>query len=333
MSSTNHLLMPFCHFIDGLNVDKYGKLTVEAVMTCCLWFNRKARNRSSTWWVQGFVEDQKMFRDQDSYLRNDKAQDYHDMLSCIFKEMKEVRDNGGMKMSLDFGLGKKHDVIAIPVIQFIIGDCKGNDLLCGRKGGHSLLMNGLCRDCNITPGKGDDTCIGKNLLCQYITINDIVDKDVEQLNSISFLPIDNCFHHLSFGGCNRNIYGATPAEMLHAFLLGLCDYIAEGMDMIFTQGSLDLISSIVAGICDGARRQSERDMPDIGAFRNGLVSVKALKAKERFNRIYCIYLAFLNSYLIDELCKKKRKRSGHQQKDSNLSRELLYNFLIYLKIH
>ena len=29
----NHILMPFCHFIDGLNIDKYGKLTVEAVLT------------------------------------------------------------------------------------------------------------------------------------------------------------------------------------------------------------------------------------------------------------------------------------------------------------
>ena len=57
-SKPNHILMPFCHFIDGLNVDKYSKLTVEAVMNCCLWFNRKARNRSSTWWVQGFIEDQ-----------------------------------------------------------------------------------------------------------------------------------------------------------------------------------------------------------------------------------------------------------------------------------
>ena len=33
----NHILMPFCHFIDGLSVDKYGKLSVEAVLSCCLW--------------------------------------------------------------------------------------------------------------------------------------------------------------------------------------------------------------------------------------------------------------------------------------------------------
>jgi len=62
-SLDNHILMPCCHLIDGLNVDKYSKLTVEAVLTCCLWFNRKARNSPSTWWVQGCVQDQNLFRD------------------------------------------------------------------------------------------------------------------------------------------------------------------------------------------------------------------------------------------------------------------------------
>ena len=59
-----HILMQFCHFIDGLALDKYGNIIVEAVLTYCLWFNRKTRNRFSTWWVQGFVEDQTLFSDQ-----------------------------------------------------------------------------------------------------------------------------------------------------------------------------------------------------------------------------------------------------------------------------
>ena len=56
------------------------------------------------------------------------------MLTCIFKEMKDIRDQGGIKLTLDFGEWLKHDVVAIPVIQFVIGDCKGKDLLCERKG-------------------------------------------------------------------------------------------------------------------------------------------------------------------------------------------------------
>ena len=46
------------------------------------------------------------------------------MLSQIFKEIREIRANGGINITLDFGNDMKHDVIAIPVIQFIIGDCK-----------------------------------------------------------------------------------------------------------------------------------------------------------------------------------------------------------------
>ena len=181
--------MPFCHFIDGLTVDKYGKLSVEAVLSCCLWFNHKARNRSFTWFVQEFIEDQSLFRDQKNYVRTDKLQDYHDMMSKIFEETKNIRDNGGIKLTLNFGKHGIHQVIAIPVIQFIIGDCKGNDTLCGRKGGHSITMKGLCRDCDISPEDGDKTCIDCPLLCQFISKNDVEGKDKEELDKISFIPI------------------------------------------------------------------------------------------------------------------------------------------------
>ena len=181
-SLPNHILMPFCHFIDGLSVDKYGKVSVEAVLSCCLWYNRKARNRSSSWFVQGFIEDQQLFRDKKNYVRNEKLQDYHDMMSKIFEEMKFIRDSGGIKLTLDFGKHGQHEVIALPVIQYIIGDCKGNDTLCGRKGGHALTMNGLCRDCNVTPGNGDNTCIDAPLLCQYITKNNVEGKTNNKKN-------------------------------------------------------------------------------------------------------------------------------------------------------
>ena len=42
--------------------------------------------------------------------------------------------NQGLKLILDFGKhGKhgKHDVIVIPIIRLIIGNCKRNNLLCG----------------------------------------------------------------------------------------------------------------------------------------------------------------------------------------------------------
>ena len=75
--------------------------------------------------------------------------------------MKYIIDSGDMTLTLNLGVYCKHEVISIPVIQFIIGDCKGNLLLCGKKGSNSLNMNRLCRDCDIHPSDGNNMCIGK----------------------------------------------------------------------------------------------------------------------------------------------------------------------------
>lgn len=55
--------------------------------------------------------------------------------------------------------------MAIPVVQFIIGYCNGNDMLCGRKGGHSLYES-FCLDCNISPDNGGNTS-NQRLLCSF----------------------------------------------------------------------------------------------------------------------------------------------------------------------
>jgi hypothetical protein len=330
----NHILMPFAHFIDGLNCDKFGKLTVEAVLTTCLWFKQKVRNRSEAWWPHGFVQDQKLFGDQQNYSRNDVAQDYHDMMSHIFKEMKQIRDNGGIKLILDFGKDKKHEVIAIPVIQFIIGDCKGNDLLCGRMGAHGTGMGGLCRDCNVSPMDGDNPCVGHPLRCSFHKMEDIIALTPEQKKSLSFLPIKNCFYDLSFGGCARNIFGATPAEILHAIQLGLCNYIAESMEVFFTNSCMDAINNTIAGIVLTSKRQSERSCPDVSPFRLGLMSIKTLKAKERFARIYCLYLVLSNSYLVNFLCTKKRKKYDNGSGDTEvpfITKEFLKSYYMVVQ--
>ena len=62
------------------------------------------------------------------------------MLSQFFKEMKEIRANGGIRITSDFGNDVKHNFIAILFIQFIIGNCKGNDLSMWKKG-RGLTIN------------------------------------------------------------------------------------------------------------------------------------------------------------------------------------------------
>ena len=87
------------------------------------------------------------------------------------------------------------------------------------------------------------------------------------------------------GGCERNIYGGTPVEILHAVLLDLCDYITDGIKLTFTGSSIPEISNTTAKIYKESRRQSERDIPYLEHFRKRLMSVKLLKAKDRFGRM------------------------------------------------
>ena len=70
-------------------------------------------------------------------------------------------------------------------------------------------------------------------------------KTIDELEEYSFLPINNCFDDLTFRGCAWGIYGAISAEILYAILLGLSEYVAEGMELIFTSSGIYLISHVV----------------------------------------------------------------------------------------
>ena len=44
-----------------------------------------------------------------------------------------------------------------------------------------------------------------------------------------------------------------PAENLHAILLGLCEYISEGLELTFNTSTIDIISHVVVGIYEDSR--------------------------------------------------------------------------------
>ena len=106
-------------------------------------------------------------------------------------------------------------------------------------------MNDLWRDCDIHPLDGDNTCIGRDLICSFYQRTNIIGKTKDEFEEYSPLLITNAFSQLSFGGCDRELYGATPAEILYTVLLSLWEYIAKGMALTFTAFAMDLISHVV----------------------------------------------------------------------------------------
>ena len=55
----------------------------------------------------------------------------------------------------------------------------------------------------------------------------------------------NCFSTFRFGGCSQNVYGDTPAEILHVVLLCLCEYIAEGIKSTSTVSAIAMMSHVI----------------------------------------------------------------------------------------
>ena len=300
--SNKHVLMPFGCFVDELKIDKFGKIGSEAVIICCQWFNRSIRKTEAPWYLLGFLENQNFMKSPNpNYSKQDKMQDYHDMIAHIFREFRSIEKNGGINVDLDFGNGNLHkNIVLLPVIQYIIGDCKGNDVHCGRKGTHSLNTPLLCRDCDIPSIQADNV----DYICKFTKQSDIFGKNTQELDSMSRYNIRNAFHDLPFGGCEFNIHGNSPPEILHNYQLGKCNDL--GRELSFSDKANECISEMFKRLYPFAKCQSERNLPNLRPFRNGLSSVKSLKATERFDRIFAMYLSLMNPFLIRTLRKFKR---------------------------
>ena len=308
------ILLPIILFIDASNIDKNGKLSVEPVTLSLGIFNRATRNLAHAWRTIGFLENLAHTLDDDvnrSKSTRRKLQDNHAILDLILKEFKEMQGiDGGFEWKLDLG-GKQYDVVFKIAIQVIIGDCKGHDVLCGRMGNHSEKTPGFCRDCNVSYDESDLS----DHKCTYFVRDDFKNKSTKELNVIGFHNIDNCFHDVCFGARDLGIFGSTPSEPLHAFKLGLCKYLYEGFRIVCPpECRKKFMNPFVQKLAHSSKRQSIKDLPDLGVLRNGIDGCKTLTADEQYARVFGIYLALLDPIVFKAFAEKQRYKKDPDKK-------------------
>ena len=288
-----HILLPIVIFLDASNVDKNGRLQVNPMSFTLGIFKRKVRNLAEAWRTMGYIDDQLNYLDPD--VRKDmnkslKVQDVHAMLSLVMEDFRELQGkNGGFAWNLELD-GRTFDVVFKLAIQVIIGDCKGNDLLCGRYGSHHINIKRLCRDCDVLSVMGDDS----NHICRFVTKQDIENRSKEEINDLSFHWIKNAFSDVYFGARNLGITEVTPPEPLHGFRLGLCKYLFEGFQDQCPRKTMRLINFTVMKISKHSCRSSVRNLPDLQPFRRkGLTKCNTLSADEQYARLFGLYLTLL----------------------------------------
>ena len=299
------ILLPILVFIDGSNVDNNRRLSVEPVTLTLGIFNRQTRNQSDAWRSVGFMESLSNKISEDVMKSKQpiaKMQDYHAILDHILRELKHIQGKkGGFDWELTM-MGKKYSIVFKVAVQVVIGDCKGNDMLCGRFGSHSKSTRGFCRDCNVTYESADDPYH----VCEFFTQTDIAGKCKDELQSFGFHHISNAFDDVCFGARNLGIYGSSPSEPLHSFKLGLCKYLYEGFSRDVPPTTVDLIDKKIARMISRGLNQSINDLPSLQVLRKGLNGCATLGGDDQLSQIFGIQLCLLDPMILESLATDPR---------------------------
>lgn len=216
----------------------------------------------------------------------DNIRDYHAILFSILSPLIDLQEKGGFKWEFEIG-GKLCEARCKVPVQFIIGDCKSQDMLCGRYGSHNC--HSICRDCDCTFQESDDP----NVICTPLKsshINDLIDNDnTDALQKLSFHTHDNAFRKVCFGGDEYGINGATPPELLHEFRQGIFDTCLQGFYEICNLKTLEWIDSVCQKISIYAVHQSDRKFPRT-SFPKGITSLAKITADEKIGVLLILFL-------------------------------------------
>ena len=296
---TKEILCPLILYLDALVVDAYGNLSLEPVTFTLGIFKRALRHAAKAWRTLGFIEDLDSLFGSNHIKPLVKANDYHAILSIILSDIKEIQKAGGIDWEFEVNGIKHKRRLKIPIM-FIIGDCKGHDVLCGRQASHQA--HHLCRDCNCTQESGDDPLVQ----CTFHKQSDIEKLTAKECQEISFRKLTlNAFLGMCFGANPYGINIATPPEALHAILLGLCIRLVESLISELPKRAQEELDKLVAKIAMKFHRQSDREMPDLKPFKSGLSNTSRLTAKQKYARVFIIYLALKDKSLADFITSTK----------------------------
>jgi hypothetical protein len=228
-------------FIDKSHLDVKGKHTLEPVMFTMDIFKRELRNLPQAWRPLGYLPNLDQLCPHAS--ADEKLQDYHFCLRIILSELAAYQKLGGIdwKINLD-GINNTECRFQIPVNCFM-GDTEGHDKACCKKVCRSGKAKGsVCRYCNCTFSFLGYPYFGSNdpatgVVEQQMTLtkcapirrwrNQLSEANQGKLDNLGYKAVHDGFVDIHFSDPERALHGATPAEVLHAFQLGLAERAIE----------------------------------------------------------------------------------------------------------
>ena len=335
---TRQILATLPLYIDGAVTGQFDKLQVTAMKMSIGLLNRKARDKEYAWRVLGFVtnyakEDhrgKKMFvesghiaahelycdctSDEDEVEvdeEDDKAADYHAILSVIMESVKELIEDG-MVVDLYYKGKLYKNCELFFFIPFVKCDGDEADKLCCAYRSRGDKVKQLCRYCQCPTDKTDDPKAKYPFKTEPMMKRLYEKGEVEKLRKMSQNCVPNAFHGLRFGLHNdRGVHGACPFELLHAVLLGIFKY---SRDCLFeqlgeTSQTAKEVNALAQEIGKHLQKQSDRNKPRT-KFSQGILKGK-LMAKE-YTGVMLVIAAMLQTEDGKELLTSARKKDLRQ---------------------
>jgi hypothetical protein len=218
------LLVPIILYIDKTHVDPTGRLCLEPVTFTLGIFKKEVRKDPMAWRPLGFIVNQSNLA---TYKSLQKAQDYHFVLSSILESLQKAQEEAGIAWSFKYHNKVYNVVMKVPIL-FVIGDTEGHDKLCG-KYLNRVNSKQLCRYCDC-PRDKTGRAYNQFQYTKASQIAKLVSKNQEdQLKSMSYHCLHNCFTKLTFCDPKLGINGATLAEVLHLVQHGIFLYFATAL--------------------------------------------------------------------------------------------------------
>ena len=277
------LFLPLILYADKTGFDKLQRYPLEPWMFTYAIFPRSVRENSDAWRHIGFIppteghsedddneEDDFIFDDAGTNdhcktKSQENIQTYHDYLSAILTDLKDICENKP-EMLVNFGGTIERRRLHV-CVSIIIGDQKSQDYICGRMCSNHGSSGRVHRGCMCSGIRGGDavhsSCsslvnvdvvseLNKVALLSIDSLSDsirssivgtsrmaedqrdlmlsFVDRSVRTARALlarpyTLHPLRNAFSGVSFGANRHGVFVATAEDHLHSTEAGLIDYI------------------------------------------------------------------------------------------------------------
>ena len=317
-------VLPIVMYVDKTGTSMNQRYPLEPFIFTTAIIKKSVRNKPTSWRPLGFVPDLETRSSAESRYMNTKnkgstAQAYHEALGYLLEGMEEIQENGIVHW-LQLGSYKKKVRIR-PEVACIINDGKSADMLTLRVPSTNWKRR-ISRCCTTIQQNCDRTSVE----CQYIELNEeisqlfhtvglsekapqeepinleagqkkpsdevsqgIIQAAKDRLDELHFNPVRNAFlaRCIRFGLDPRNIWGANPVDLMHAFQSGILMYVVKMILDSLPQQKQVLLDQLVHKLFHCLRSNERQDYPRMN-FTKGFSKLTMLTSDEWAGKLFVL---------------------------------------------